>query len=80
MLLSDAIRKKINEILEEKKVTLTELCLNSNLTPSTVFDFMSGKSEYPKINTLNKLCSGAEISLKDFFDREYFIDTDEIYQ
>ena len=36
----DAIGKRINEIIENKKTTLTALCLNSNLTPSTIFDYV----------------------------------------
>ena len=79
MKLEEAITKRINEILEEKQTTLTALCLDSNLTPSTMFDFMSGKSKCPKVITIKKLCSGAGITLKDFFDRDYFNDTDDVY-
>ena len=79
MKLEEAITKRINEILEKKQTTLTALCLESNLTPSTMFDFMSGKSKCPKVITIKKLCSGAGITLKDFFDRDYFNDTDDVY-
>ena len=33
MSIDDAIRKRINELVETNKTTLTALCLNSNLTP-----------------------------------------------
>ena len=79
MNIDKAIRTRINEILDTKKITLTALCLESNLTPSTMFDFMSGKSKCPKVITIKKLCSGAGITLKDFFDRDYFNDTDDVY-
>ncbi len=79
MRLGDALKTRIEEILADKNMTLTALCLNSNLTPSTVFDFMSGKSSYPKIITIKKLCAGAGITLKEFFDRDYFNDIEEIY-
>ena len=79
MKLEKAITKRINEILDTKKTTLTALCLESNLTPSTMFDFMSGKSKCPKVITIKKLCSGAGITLKDFFDRDYFNDIDDVY-
>ena len=74
-----AIQKRIYEILEEKNISLTALCLNSNLTPSTIFDFMYGKSKCPKVLTIKKICSGAGITLKDFFDRDYFDDTSDLY-
>lgn len=79
MNIDDAIRKRIKEIVDENKTTLTALCLNSNLTPSTIFDFMYGKSKCPKVITIKKLCSGANITLSEFFARDYFNDADEIY-
>lgn len=78
MSIEDAIKKRINELVDENKTTLTELCLNSNITPSTIFDFMYGKSKCPKVITIKKLCIGANISLRQFFDRDYFNGTDEI--
>ena len=79
MNIDEAIRKRINEIVEYKKTTLTALCLNSNITPSTIFDFMSGKSKCPKVITIKKICSGADITLKEFFDREYFNSIEDVY-
>ncbi len=80
MVLDEAIRKRIGEILDENNTTLTALCLNSNLTPSTVFDFMYGKSKSPKIITIKKICLGANITLSEFFARDYFNDSEEVYK
>lgn len=74
-----AIKTRINEILKEKGLTLTALCLNSNVTPSTIFDFMAGKSKCPKVITIKKLCAGANITLAQFFDREYFNDFEDVF-
>lgn len=79
MNIDKAIKTRIYEILNEKGLSLTALCLNSNITPSTIFDFMSEKSKCPKVITIKKLCAGAGITLAEFFDREYFNDTDDIY-
>ena len=79
MNLDTAIRTRIKELVEENKTTLTKLCLNSNLTPSTLFDFMSGKSKCPKVITIKKLCVGANITMEEFFAKDYFNDTDDIY-
>ena len=76
--LNEALKRRINELTEEKNTTLTALCLNSNLTPSTVFDFIAGKSKCPKVVTIKKLCMGANITLQEFFDREYFNDTNDL--
>lgn len=79
MSIDDAIRKRIKEIVDEKGTTLTALCLNSNLTPSTIFDFMYGKSKCPKVITIKKICLGANITLHEFFDRDYFDTSDDVY-
>lgn len=79
MNLDEAIRKRINEILSEKKINLTNLCLNSNLTPSTIFDFMYGKTKSPKAITIKKICVGSNITLSDFYNRDYFNDTKEVF-
>lgn len=79
MNIDEAIRKRINELVKTNNTTLTSLCLSSNLTPSTIFDFMKGKSKCPKVITIKKLCAGANITLKDFFARDYFNGTDDVY-
>ncbi len=80
MSIDDAIRKRINELVEENKTSLSSLCLNSNLTPSTIFDFMNKKSKCPKVNTIQKLCSGANITLQEFFAKDYFNNLDDVYK
>ena len=66
MVLDEAIRKRIKELVKELNTNLTELCLNSNLTPSTIFDFMNKRSKFPKVITIKKLCAGANITLSEF--------------
>ncbi len=79
MTINDAIRKRILELVEENKTNLTSLCLNSNLTPSTIFDFMYGKIKCPKVITIKKICAGANITLEQFFARDYFNSTEDVY-
>ena len=66
-------------VVKENETSLTALCLNSNLTPSTIFDFMSGKSKCPKVITIKKICSGANITLEQFFAKDYFNGIDDVY-
>ena len=79
MNLDEAIRKRIYELIDEKNIKLSALCLNSNLTPSTVFDFMYGKSKSPRIITIKKICTGAGISLSEFFNRDYFNSDEDVF-
>ena len=79
MNLDEAIKTRINELVKDNKMTLTALCLNSNLTPSTIFDFMAGKSKCPKVITIKKLCASANITLEEFFARDYFNNTEDVF-
>lgn len=79
MKLDEAIRKRINELIKEKNTNLTNLCLSSNLTPSTMFDFMYGKTKSPKAITIKKICAGANITLAEFYNKEYFNDMSEVF-
>lgn len=72
MSIEDAIKKRITEITNDLDISLFTLCVESNITPSTIFDFFSGKCKCPKVSTIKKLCDGARISLKTFFDAPYF--------
>ena len=78
MNLDEAIKTRIIELAEQNKCTITNLCLNSNLTPSTLFDFLNGKSKYPGILTIKKICVGAGITLEEFFARDYFNTDDDV--
>lgn len=77
MTLNEAIKKRILELIDEKSMTLTSLCLNSNITPSTLFDFMNGKVKSPTAMTIKKICMGASITLSEFFAPTYFNDFDD---
>ncbi len=77
MTLNEAIKKRLDELIKEKDIKMAKLSLNSGLTPSTIFDFLYGKTKYPKIITLYKICLGADITLNEFFDKDYFNDIEE---
>ena len=78
--LSEATRKRIKDLAKERTISITELCLVSNITPSTIFDFLNNKSKYPKIITIKKLCVGAGITLSEFYAPEYFNSTEDVYR
>ena len=80
MSIEDAIRTRIKELAEERGTTVSALCLDSLITPSTISDFMTRKSKCPKVVTIKKLCFGANITLREFFDRDYFDTVEDILE
>ncbi len=77
MKLTDAIVKRINEICEEKQVNICDACLKGGMSPSAIYDLIKGRTKCSKIITVKRFCEGAGITLKEFFDRDYFNDTEE---
>ncbi|MBE6693939.1 MAG: hypothetical protein E7589_04175 [Ruminococcaceae bacterium] len=77
MELNEAIVKRINEICNEKKLNICDACLKGGMSPSAIYDLIKGRTKCSKVITVKRFCEGAEITLKEFFDREYFNDIEE---
>lgn len=72
MNIHEAIKKRINDLCIQRGWSLNELIKRSNVNQSTVSEIMSGRSKYPRINTLKKLSNGFEITLSEFFNDDIF--------
>ncbi|MBR1883520.1 MAG: helix-turn-helix transcriptional regulator [Clostridia bacterium] len=76
MQLSDAIRKRIKNIIVEKDVNVWYICQNTGLPCSTLTTFLNGKTKLPKIDTVLHVCEAFDITLTEFFDDEVFNDVE----
>ena len=73
MLLSEAIKIRITNLIEEKnKSSRYELSCEAGLNPSTLNDFYRGKIAYPRIDTLYLICDSFGITLEEFFSDDIF--------
>ena len=72
MELNEAIVKRIREICEEKSINVCDASLKGVMSPSALYDLIKGRTKCSKVITVKRFCDGAGISLKEFFDREYF--------
>lgn len=68
----DAVKNRILFLLEEKKVSIHKLSIDSAVAPSTIKNILYGKSVNPGIVTIKMLCDGFGISLSEFFNTEEF--------
>ncbi len=68
----DAVKNRILFLLEEKKVSIHKLSIDSAVAPSTIKNILYGKSVNPGIVTIKMLCDGFGISLLEFFNTEEF--------
>lgn len=68
----EAVAKRIEEICEERHIAINELANESGMPPSTVYSMLNEKSKNPGIVSINKLCNGLNISLREFFESDLF--------
>ena len=68
----NAVKNRILQLCEEKRITINKLSTESGVSPSTVKNILYGKSQNPGIVTIKMLCDGFGVSLIDFFDTKEF--------
>lgn len=68
-----AVKERLLQLLEVKKLSIHKLSLESGVSPSTIKNILYGKSVNPGVVTLKMMCDGLGITLKDFFESEKFI-------
>lgn len=78
MLISEAIRRRINELLDEQQISAYRLSYRAGLSSSIISDCKRGKVQEPTISSLIHICEGFHIELKDFFNSPLFHDVEAI--
>ncbi len=69
----DLIKNRVTQLIKEKNITPYKVAINSGMNPSTLNNILSGKFKDIRISTITKICCGLNITMKDFFDDDSFI-------
>ncbi len=77
MTLLEATRKRIYELCKLNDMNINQLSIASGINPSTVRSIMKVIKKAPSSQTIYYLCIGLKISIKDFYDSEFFEDLDD---
>ena len=72
MSIKEFVVRRIYQLCDEKRLSLTGLAHQAALPPSTIKNIVNGASKNPGIVTIKKICDGFEISLIDFFNSPEF--------
>ncbi|MDL2232167.1 helix-turn-helix transcriptional regulator [Ruminococcaceae bacterium OttesenSCG-928-L11] len=67
-----AVANRIEELCNERGITINALSYISGVANSTIKGIFYQRSKNPGIVTIKKICDGLEISLAQFFDTEIF--------
>ncbi|MDD3303992.1 MAG: helix-turn-helix transcriptional regulator [Clostridia bacterium] len=77
MRLSDAMKKRVLQLCDERNITINKMCTICGITQSTLGSFYNAENSVLKVRVIYNICNGLGITLKDFFDTDLFIDLDE---
>ena len=77
MKLTDAVRFRLRNIIEERGLTQYQIHKEGGIAKSTISQMLSGKKERIEIHTLYEITATIGISLKDFFDDPMFNDIED---
>ena len=72
MTAGEAVLKRIMELIQERNITVNKLAMRSGITQSTLQNITGGRNHSTSVSTVQKLCDGLGISLRQFFDSDLF--------
>ena len=67
-----AIKARIEQLCNSQGLSINALAKNADLTASTVYSLLNEQSQNPGIVTIEAVCKGLGISVKEFFDSPLF--------
>ena len=77
MRIGEAVKERILELCRERDLSVNRLCTMSGVTQSTVNNIVSDRNHSATVSTIQKLCDGLGISIRDFFDSPLFTDIEQ---
>ncbi len=72
-----AVALRIQDLCKHRGITPNALSYMAAVPQSTIKSILNDESKNPGIVTIKKLCDGLDITLKDFFDSELFLELDQ---
>lgn len=76
----EAVARRIQEFCVQRGLAINALANLCGVPPSTIYSMLNAKSQNPGIISIQKICDGLEISVREFFDDPLFENLDPIVQ
>ena len=68
----EAVAKRILELCKDRGIAVNALANSAGVSPSTIYSMLNEKSKNPGVVSLQIICDGLNITLRQFFDSELF--------
>ena len=72
MTIGMAVRERILQLCRERGITVNKLAVLSGVTQSTLNNIVGGRNHSTTVSTLQKVCDGLNITLREFFSTPEF--------
>ena len=72
MKIKQAVAQRIINLCKERNIAINALGNTSGVNPSTIYSMLNSKSQNPGVVSIQKICDGLEISIREFFDDDIF--------
>ncbi len=76
----EAVARRIQELCIQRGLAINALANLCGVPPSTIYSMLNAKSQNPGIISIQKVCDGLEISVREFFDDPLFENLDPVVQ
>ncbi len=73
----EAVEKRIIDLINDKDITINGLAYKAGVSPSTIYSMLNQKSQNPGVVSIQRICEGLDITLREFFDCEIFDDIEQ---
>ncbi len=68
----DAVAMRIQALCAQRDLTINGLADLCGMPPSTIYSMLNTKSGNPGVISIQKICDGLKISVRDFFNDPLF--------
>ena len=72
MNLSQAVRIRINNLINERNLNVSKLSTLAGISRSTLSKFLAGKRKIIRLDMIEYICEALNMKLKEFFDDKIF--------
>lgn len=75
-----AVAMRIQVLCAEHNIAVNALANQAGMSPSTIYSMLNTKSKNPGVISIQKICDGLGISVREFFDDPLFENLAQIIQ
>ena len=80
MTVKGAVARRIQILCGERDIAVNALAHQCGVPPSTIYSMLNAKSQNPGVVSIQKLCDGLDISVREFFDDPLFENLEPVIQ